>query len=191
MPDTITPLQVIRILNRAKVRFVLMGAYAIVGWTKKPRATEDVDILVAARGVRKAVRELQAAFPQLKAEDHEVVTRLRDPELDKVVIDVMKPYQDIFKAALTHTCEAELEGEKYLIPTVEMALALKFAPMVNLNRQIGDKYKDAWDFVSIVQANPDIDLDQLAELGDLVFSGGGKELFEKVGQARRGEKMTL
>src|SRR5438270_402925 len=83
MPELITPLQFIRILNAAKVRFVLMGAHAIGGWTDEPRATQDVDILVAARGVRKAVRELLAAFPHLEAEDHEVVTRLRDPETSK------------------------------------------------------------------------------------------------------------
>jgi hypothetical protein len=191
MPELITPLQVIRLLNAAKVRFVLMGAHAIGGWMRKPRATQDVDVLVPARGVRKAVRELLAAFPNLEADDHEVVTRLRDRDSKEVAIDVMKPCQDIFKAALKQTSEADLEGEKYLIPTLEMALALKFAPMISLNRANTDRLQDAHDFSAMITHNSNIDLYQLAELGDLVYSGGGKEIVEKVAQVQRGEMLTL
>jgi hypothetical protein len=190
-PDVITPLQVIRLLNAAKVRFVLMGAHAIGGWMRKPRATQDVDVLVAARGVRKAVSTLLAAFPNLEADEHEVVVRLRDRESKEVAIDVIKPGQDLFKAALKNTCAAELEGQKYLIPSLEMALALKFAPMVSLNRADADRFQDAHDFLTMINNNPEIDLDELAELGELVCAGGGKELVEKVGQVRRGEKLTL
>src|SRR5260221_14047486 len=85
-PNMITPLQVIRVLNAAKIRFVLMGAHAMGSWMRKPRATQDVDVLVAARSVRKAVREIQAAFPDLDAEDHEVVTRLRHRNTKEVLI---------------------------------------------------------------------------------------------------------
>jgi hypothetical protein len=191
MPELITPLEVIRLLNAAKVRFVLLGAHGIGGWMRKPRATQDVDVLVAARGVRKAVRELLAAFPNLEAEEHEVVTRLRDRKSKEVAIDVMKPKQAIFRAALKHTREAELEGAKYLIPSLEMALALKFAAMISLNREDAEKFQDAHDFITMINANADIDLEQLAELGELVYAGGGKELVEKVGQVRRGEKLTL
>ncbi len=127
MPNAITPLQVIRLLNAAGIRFVLMGAHGIGGWMRH-RATQDVDILVAARGFRKAVRKLLSAFPYLEADDHEVVTRLRDPRTQEVAIDVMKPNQNLMQAALKNTCDVELEGEKYHIPSLEMALALKFAP---------------------------------------------------------------
>src|SRR5260370_37098116 len=52
--DLITPLQVIAVLNEAGVKFVLMGAHAIGGWMRSPRATEGVDVLVAGRGGQKA-----------------------------------------------------------------------------------------------------------------------------------------
>ena len=35
--NLITPLEVIRILNTAKVRFMLLGAHGIGGWTQTPR----------------------------------------------------------------------------------------------------------------------------------------------------------
>ena len=38
--------EIIRTLNRKKIPFVLSGTQAIGGWTGRPRATLDVDILV-------------------------------------------------------------------------------------------------------------------------------------------------
>src|SRR5579871_1385062 len=69
VPNLITPLQVIRILNAVKVRFMLLGAHGIGGWTHEPRATKDVDVLVATRGHKKAVHALHSAFAHLQVED--------------------------------------------------------------------------------------------------------------------------
>jgi hypothetical protein len=189
--DLITPLEVIRVLNEVEVRFVLVGAHGLGGWMRKPRATQDVDVVVGVRGHKKAVKALLAAFPQLEAEDYEVVTRLRDRETKDVAIDVMKPNQELFRAALKHTHAVESGGQSYKIPSLEMALALKFAPMISLNRRDIDKYQDAHDFGQIIFANPDIDLDKLAELGETVYPGGGQEIVEKVRQVRAGEKLNL
>src|SRR5262249_29274141 len=101
--DLITPLQVITALNEARTTFVLMGAHAIGGWMNNPRATQDVDVLVNARSARKAVRALLAAFPDLEADEHDVVVRLRHADTKAVAIDVMRPQEDLFRAALKNT----------------------------------------------------------------------------------------
>ena len=49
----ISPLDVITVLNREKISFVLVGAYGLAGWLKEPRATEDVDVVVAASRFRR------------------------------------------------------------------------------------------------------------------------------------------
>src|ERR1700676_3712118 len=92
MDEIISPQQVIATLNRAKISFVLVGAYGLAGWME-PRATQDVDVVVALKQVKKAVRLLTKAFPNLDAEDVDVVVRLRDRSSGKVRIDVMKPMQ--------------------------------------------------------------------------------------------------
>ena len=189
--DLITPLEVIRVLNEIGVRFVLVGAHGLGGWMRKPRATQDVDVVVGARGHKKAVKALLAAFPPLEAEDHEVVTRLRDRETKDVAIDVMKPNQELFRAALKHTRTVTSEGQTYQIPSLEMALALKLAPMISLNRSDEDKHIDAHDFITMIKVNPEIDLKKLAELGETIYPGGGKEIVEKVRQVRAGEKLIL
>jgi hypothetical protein len=189
--NMITPLEVIGVLNGVGVRFVLVGAHGIGGWMQKPRATEDVDVLVAARGHKKAVRALLAAFPHLEEDDHEVVTRLRDRDTKAVVIDVMKPNQQLYREALRHTHPVTSAGVGYQIPSLEMALAMKFAPMISLTRPDEAKHIDAHDFIKIIKVNPDLDLDRLAQFGDLVYPGGGKEIVEKVRQVRAGEKLIL
>src|SRR5207244_3006268 len=90
MEHVVSPQKVIAILNKVGVSFVLVGAYGLVGWTKKPRATVDVDVVVAAKHHKKAMNALLAAFPHLEEDDHPVVTRLRDRESKDVVIDVRK-----------------------------------------------------------------------------------------------------
>jgi hypothetical protein len=187
----IPPLDVIRLLNAAKVRFMLVGAHGLAGWRAEPRATQDVDILAGYRQHQKAVRVLVKAFPQLQPDDQEVVIRLRDAETGDVLIDVMKANQPLFREALHYARSVEAESVSYKIPSLELALAMKFAPMVSLNRVDEKKFVDAADFIRIVKVNPEIDLDTLAELGELVYPGGGKEVVELVRKVRAGEKLQM
>jgi hypothetical protein len=191
VPNFIPPLEVIRVLNVVGVRFMLVGAHGIGGWMQKPRTTQDVDVLVAARGHKKAVNALLAAFPDLVAEDNEVVTRLRDPDTNLVRIDVMKPNQPLFREVIKHMHPVTSEGQTYNIPTLEAALAMKFAPMISLNRADEDRYQDAHDFMYIIKSNPEIDLQQLAAFGKLVYPSGDAEIVELVRKVRAGEKLIL
>jgi hypothetical protein len=191
MENAISPIQVISILNNLKISFVLVGVYGLAGWMKEARATEDVDVIVASRFHKKAVNALLGAFGHLEADDLPVVTRLRDRETHEVAVDVMKPNQQLFREVFKHTHTVTSHGQTYRIPSLEMAVAMKFAPMVSLHRQDEDKFQDAHDFIRMVKANAEIDLEKLAELGDLVYPGGGKEILEKVGQVRRGETLKL
>jgi hypothetical protein len=150
-----------------------------------------VDVLVSTRSHKKAIKALLAAFPQLEADDHPVVTRLKEPETGVVRIDVMKPNQALYRDALKHTFPVQAEGQSYKIPSLEMALAMKFAAMISPNRADRDKFQDAHDFIAIVENNLDIDPEKLAPLGELVYSGGGAEIVEKVRQVRAGERLQL
>lgn len=182
---------IIKLLNDNKIRFVLAGAHGLAGWRDSARATEDIDLVVMAKHVKKAAKLLVAAYPHLVADDQEVVVRLRHPETNKVAIDLMKTNQPLYGAAFKHVKTTMIEGQSCLVPTLEMALAMKFAPMISLTREDYKKYIDASDFMRMIQVNPQIDLDMLAKLGDLVYPGGGKEIVEKVRQVRAGERLQL
>jgi hypothetical protein len=81
--------------------------------------------------------------------------------------------------------------ETYRVPTLEMALTCKFAPMISLARVDKKKLVDAADFIDIVEKNADIDLEKLEELGEVVYHGGGKEILELVRRVCSGEKLEL
>jgi hypothetical protein len=182
---------IISTLNQHGIKFVLVGAHGLAHWRQEARATEDVAVIVMARHQKKAVRALLEAYPHLEADDQEVVIRLRDPSTKKVSVDVMKTNQPLFSVALKHCEPIQIEKKPCKIPSLEMALAMKFAPMISIVRADYKKYMDAADFIRIVNVNPEIDLTKLAELGELVYSGGGKEIVEKVRQVRAGEKLVL
>src|SRR6516162_2690409 len=88
MPRSILPTDVIAVLNRAKISFVLVGAHGAFGWmqVEEPRITKDVDVLVAARHQKKALKALQKEFQDLEAIDLPAVTRLKDPKTGQVVV---------------------------------------------------------------------------------------------------------
>lgn len=187
--NLIDPIDVVKVLNKEKISFVLVGMYGLGGWIHESRATEDVDVIVAAKHVKKATKSLLKAFPYLQADDTPAVVRLRHRESQGVHIDIMKPNQQLFREAFKHTSSVTSKGQIYRIPTLEMAMAMKFAPMVSLHRRDADKHQDAHDFINMVESNPNIDLKRLGELGDLVFPEGGKEIVEMVRRVRAGEKL--
>jgi hypothetical protein len=191
MPQTIPPEQVIRVLNDAKIRFVLVGAYGIARWKKEARGTLDVDVVVSARQVKKAVAALLKAFPHLEAVDLPVVARLREPEKGEVVIDVMKPVQQPYREIFKHTLQTTVGQESCYVPSLEMALVMKFAAMTSAKRAAEDKHRDAYDFIRMAKHNDDIDRENTARLASLTYPEGGKDILEMIDKARAGEMLEL
>ena len=191
MPKVIPPIEVIRVLNKAKIRFVLVGAYGLVGWRKESRATEDVDVLVGVRHLKKAVEVLLKAFPDLEPVDLPAVVRLRERDTEDVLIDVMKPLQQPYCEALKNTVMVDSEGEKYRIPTLEMAVAMKFSAMISPYRAAEDKHDDARDFIRMVKYNPELDEKKTADLASLIYPDGGKYILNLIRQARAGETLVI
>ncbi|MBL8798324.1 MAG: hypothetical protein JNM56_30800 [Planctomycetia bacterium] len=191
MPRVIPPIEVIRVLNRAKVSFVLVGLHGLVGWLKEPRGTEDVDLIVAAKHHKRAVAALLRAFPHLHAVDLRAVTRFMEHESETVLIDVIKPIQQPHREIFKHVKTLTVGRQSYRIPSLEMAIALKFAAMTSHNWAQADKFQDAHDFILIVNANPEIELPKLRSLGELVFPTGGSELLEMVRRVRNGERLVF
>lgn len=180
-------------LSKAGVRFILAGAHANNAWAKHVRATMDVDILVFSKDHKKAVKAITSTYPALKMKDRDVVTRFSDPATNEVVIDLMKPkdrlLQEIFAKELVR--RIRLEGVETDIPDLESALAMKFAAMAGVYRKREDKMQDAVDFARVTKANPQVDIDKLARLGDLVYAGGADEVRRLIQAIRKGEPLVF
>lgn len=185
----LSPSDVAAVLNAAKVKYVLVGAHAANGYTSAPRNTLDVDIL--ARHPKQACTVIGKAFPELTPHDTPVVIRFKRADGD-VVIDVMKPgtpplWRELIKIARV----IRIDNVPIPIPPVEGVLAAKLAAMTSPLRPIEKKMFDGGDFIAIVKVNPRLDLQFLERLGELVYSGGGKDILKLVDDARAGRQIVL
>jgi hypothetical protein len=185
----ITPAEVIAVLNLAGIKFVLMGAHGVGGWMGEVRSTQDVDVLVPKGQYRKAVKLLQGAFPNFIVQEALVVARFTDPGIGKVVIDVMKPQAPILQAVFRNKLRV---ADTHDVPTLEMALAAKFAAMVSPNRDERKKHLDISDFMDIVRTNSEaIKRTKLQRLGDKVYPNGGAELLQLVDDILAGRPVRV
>lgn len=185
----ISPAKVLRTLYNAKIKFVLMGTHGLATWRKHPRATEDVDILVALSNVKKAVKVLHEAFPKLEVVDASVVTRFVHPKTKRPVIDLMKPVQDVFRLALRHVVAID---DYQSIPTLEMALISKFAAMISPNRRGPKKMIDAGDFMQMTLSNAgEIDMKKLKRFAESVYQGAAEQVEKMVLDVLAGKTLRV
>ena len=184
----LSPAQVARVLSRAKVRYVLVGAHALNLYTGKPRATQDVDIITD--GPAKARRAISMGFPELAAVDHPVVIRFK---LDgKEILDVIKAGTNkLFRRVMKLTSIVSMDGQSVIVPRVEAALALKFQSMMNPARRTTDRMQDAVDFARAAEMHKKLDLELLEELGDVAFPGGGSFLLKLIADAQAGRRLEI
>lgn len=190
--------QIIRALNAKKIRFVLTGAHGIGGWTGRPRATHDVDILVkAGRSHARAVKALRELYPDLEVRAFPGVIGFFVPGKKESVIDVIYPHRADLAETLTHAVPVNDKGLEYLIPSLEAALANKYGAMLNPGRDLKKRHQDALDFSWMVSHSTDesqtpLDLSWLAELGEKVWPGGGRdEILRLVEHVKQGGVVEL
>jgi hypothetical protein len=185
---------ILRTLTEKKVPFVLTGAQAIGGWTGRPRATHDVDILVkGGRNHARAVKALRALYPQLEVHSLAGVVSFFVPGEKQSVIDVTYPHRADIEETLRTAIWVGEGAQRHRIPTLEAALANKYGAMLTPTRDAGKRGLDATDFYYMVRHSTEagrqpIDLDRLAVLGEKVWpGGGGEEILRLVEQVKAGQ----
>jgi Nucleotidyl transferase AbiEii toxin, Type IV TA system len=190
--------KIVKALQVKKIPFVLTGAHGIASWTGRPRSTHDVDILVkAGRNHQRAVKAIQALYPDLEMRLFTGVAAFFVPGEKESVIDVTYPHRLDIEQTLKSAVWFEDQGIRMRIPELETALANKYGAMLALNRDFVKRGQDAIDFATMVRHSTDegrdpINLERLAELGELVWAdGGGAEILGMVEQAKVGKVPTL
>ena len=190
--------RVLEALTAKKIPFVLTGAHGISGWTGRPRATHDVDILVKSGSpYTRAVRVIRDLYPQLEERRFAGLTAFFPPGEKQSVIEVIYPYRPDNAEALRTAVWVEERNQKYRIPSLEAALANKYGAMLTPTRDPGKRGMDAVDFYNMVKHSLDegrqpIDLAVLEELGEMVWpGGGGKEILRLAEEVKAGKMPNL
>jgi hypothetical protein len=199
MADVIVELdEVIKALTAKKIPFVLTGAHGISGWTGRPRATHDIDILVkGGRNFARAVNAIRALYPQLEARRFAGVTGFFSPGEKQSLVDVTYPHRADNAETLRTAIWVKERGQRYRVPSLEAALANKYGAMLTPTRDLGKRGMDAVDFYNMVKHSMDegrqpIDLVTLEGLGEMVWpGGGGKEILRLVEDVMAGKMPNL
>jgi hypothetical protein len=187
--EKVTPEGIIAALNRAGINPVLMGTHGLVAYRSEPRATQDVDLLVTKKDVRKAVAVLEQEYPYLEVLDTSIVARMRDPVSQKVVIDVIKPASEAMKLVFRHTVKI---GKTHRIPDLEMMLVCKYLAMIAPNRRQDKRQVDLGDFINVIQnKRSSLDLGKLEHLADLVQPRCGQAILRIVADIDAGRPIRL
>lgn len=177
----ITPADVARVLNAAKVRYVLARAHAVNAHTGRPRATRDVDVLTDAP--KQAAEALSKAYPHLTAHETPVVVRLLDDGNEAVDVMKAKP-TPLFRRIVRMSHVVEIDGERVVVPPVEGVLAMKFKSMILNSRELADRLQDSVDFIRVAKGENILDESLLRGFGETVEVGGASR-FCATGPTRR------
>jgi hypothetical protein len=192
--------EVLRTLIQKKIPFVLTGAYGIAGWTGRPRATQDIDILAkVGRNQARAVSAIKSLYPQLEVRDFAGVTGFFISGDTQSVIDVTYPHRADLQETLANPIwvDDKARGLRFRVPSLEAALANKYGEMITPNRLPGKRAIDVGDFSFMVTHSMDpgrvpIDLEKLEALGEKVWpGGGGKEILQLVEEVKAGQPINL
>ena len=189
-PDAflVDPCDLMAALNNAVVSFVLIGQHGISGWLSSPRATRDVDAVVADADFQRAISTIEDKWRLLTVVDVPIACRFLDPTDGQAVIDLFRPIgllRDVFANCVHVDC-------RYNVPNLEMALAAKFGAMRSPDRDLPQRYADAGNFAEMVTRNhARIDFDRLRRLGDAVYPGGGDEILRFVEDVKAGRMLRL
>jgi len=194
--DAVSPHELTAVLSAAGVKYVLIGGHILGYFTGSPRATVDVDVVVSNAQAVKASRAIQSSFPNLACEDlsNNIRFSSRSPSggFDPERIDVVRAREALFQTILLkHSVPIHSRGQVIHIPSAEAAVALKFAAVISPNRGEDSRLQDRSDLAALIRHRTDLKTEVLLELGDLIYSGGGRELVDLVQAIREGKRVAL
>lgn len=187
--NMISPLDIIRILNEAGVSFVLVGAHGLAGWLKKPRATQDVDVVVAEKHLKRATALLADNIRNLHVQTFVDRVSLCHAHSEQTLIDLYLPHR-FFRQRFNQTVTIALDNQEFRVPRLEMALAMKHSLMYANDRPLEARCQDAHDFLRMVEKNPEFNRDKLATLSNQ-FENARKDVLGTICKFQAGEKLEI
>src|SRR5262249_12375716 len=153
-----------------------------------PRCHPDVDILVSRKDFTRTRAVLERSYKHLVSSREDVRVRFSDRQSGVGILDLFRSngwYQSTFKNK-HRLCS---RGQSFRVPSLEMALAMRFRGIIDRSRPQEDRYMEAHDFLVAVGANPEVDLNKLMKLCDSAWPNGGYRALRMVRKCRAGRKV--
>ncbi len=193
--DAVNPLEVAALFESQNVSYVLIGGHMLSYYTGTARATVDVDFIISGTDFERASQAIRKAYVQFKPHNrvYHVTYDTKNPHVkDPERIDLVRDGFPLFNSVVKKYCVTIRSKEQVVkIPTIEAAIALKFAALISPHRGDENKPVDQTDLLKLIRAKPKLDKKTLLALGELIYLGGGKELVATVNDVRHGKLISL
>jgi len=179
---------VTRILHAAGIGAVVIGGLVVGCHTGRPRATQDLDLVIDAATLSRAVaKQLSTAVGAQTMETHpSFISFLKKTSLgDREVLDVITSKAGSYGLVFANAISLQIAGLTIQIPTAEMMVVLKYTAATNPIRQPAKQAQDWADILAILDANPKLSVATIVYLADDVVPGWGEDLKRRIAVHRK------
>lgn len=137
-------------LERADIPWCAIGGVAVNHWAREPMVTQDVDVVVAAVAVERAVSLLEEAG--FKSETFPWSVNLKG--CSKVVIQVST--EDFYRDYPSRAVPADVHGILMRVSSLEDTLKGKIRAWSDSERRQSKRIKDLADIARLVEEHPEL-----------------------------------
>jgi hypothetical protein len=137
-------------LERADITWCAIGGVAVNHWAEEPMVTQDVDIVIAANDMERAVALLEKAG--FKSERFQWSINFRGDS--KVLVQLST--EDFYKDFPSRSVAADIHGILMRVASLEDTLAGKIQAWKDPQRRQSKKFKDLGDIARLVESHPEL-----------------------------------
>jgi hypothetical protein len=137
-------------LERADISWCAIGGIAVNHWAKEPMVTQDVDIVIAANDVVRAVELLERAG--FKSERFRWSINFHGSS--KVLVQLST--EDFYEEFPNRSVAADIHGILMRVASLEDTLAGKIQAWKDPQRRQSKKFKDLGDIARLVESHPEL-----------------------------------
>lgn len=135
-------------LERADIRWCAIGGVAVNHWAEEPMVTQDVDFVVAAEDVERAIEALNAAG--FKAERHEWSVNFIGQSKVSIQLSTLEVYLGFPERSVA----ADVHGILLRVASLQDTLASKILAWSDSSRRQSKRIKDYADIARLVESHP-------------------------------------
>lgn len=135
-------------LERADIPWCVIGGIAVNHWAEEAMVTQDVDIVIAASGIERAVQLLEDAGFQL--ERFEWSINLKGSSAVSIQIST----ETFYSAFPGRAVPADVHGILMRVASLEDTLAGKMRAWADPERRQSKRIKDSADIVRLIESHP-------------------------------------
>ncbi len=135
-------------LERADIAWCTIGGVAVNHWAHEPMVTQDVDFVVAADAVERAVKALEDAEFQSERFQWSINFRGRSK------IHMQLSTEDFYREFPSRAVPADVHGILMRVASLEDTLRGKIKAWSDAERRQSKRLKDLADIARLVEAHP-------------------------------------